>query len=115
MSVTEIQLGIEEGLLTLRELATAPEIQAARLSYSRIRHWVFVGINGRRLPSILIGHIRYTTIERTLDFALHIGQSPQKDISGERGLCSSYSPGYAERQSRELESLLNRKKTPKGK
>ena len=67
--MNQFAIGVEEGLLTMKELAELPEIQRARLKYSRIRQWVFVGVNGRKLPTILIGGIRYTTAERVLRFA----------------------------------------------
>ena len=67
--MSQFTIGTEEGLLTMKELAKLPEIQRARLKYSRIRQWVFVGVNGQKLPSILIGGIRYTTAERVLRFA----------------------------------------------
>ena len=69
MNTSQFVLGVEEGLLTLKEVSEAPEVQRARLKYSRIRNWAFTGINGQNLPTVRIGGIRYTTVEKVLRFA----------------------------------------------
>lgn len=81
---SEIQMGFDERLLTLRELSEDYEIQNARLSFARLRAWAFIGFRGQKLPTILIGRVRYTTVERTLLFAAQCGildkKEPQKTI-----------------------------------
>ena len=110
MSGFPIQLGDEEGLLTLRELADKPEIQRARLTYSRIRQWAFIGVNGgRKLPTIMIGRVRYTTIERTLRFAVECGQNQQMDSS--EVVFPKTINTLAETHRRQLEDLLYPKKS----
>ena len=109
MSGFPIQLGVEEGLLTLRELADTPEIRRARLSFSRLRQWAFIGINGgKKLPTIMIGRVRYTTIDRTLRFAVECGQVQQMDSS--EVVFPKTIPSLAETHHRQLEAILYKNK-----
>jgi hypothetical protein len=104
-----IQLGVEEGLLTLRELADAPEIQRARLTFSRLRQWAFIGVNGgKKLPTIMVGRVRYTTIERTLRFAVECGQTQHIDSS--EIVFPKTINTLAETHRRQLEAILYPKK-----
>ena len=109
MSGPPIQLGVEEGLMTLRELAAAPEIKKARLTFSRLRQWAFIGVNGGlKLPTIMIGRVRYTTIERTLRFAVECGQIQQVDSS--EIVFPKTIPSLAETHRRQLEAILYKNK-----
>ena len=111
MSGFPIQLGDEEGLLTLRELAGKPEIKRARLAFSRIRQWAFIGVNGRKLPTIMIGRVRYTTIERTLRFAVECGQNQQMDSS--EIVFPKTINTLADTHRRQLEAILYPPKSPR--
>ena len=108
MSGFPIQLGEEEGLLTLQELADTPEIKRSRLTFSRIRHWAFIGLNGQKLPTIMIGRVRYTTIERTLRFAVECGQNRQMDSS--EIVFPKTIPTRVDTHRRQLEAILYPKK-----
>jgi len=68
MNTAQFVLGTDD-LMTLKELADVPEVKRARLTYWRIRNWVFVGLNGHKLPTVRIGGVRYTTVEKVLRFA----------------------------------------------
>ena len=107
-----IQIGVEEGLLTLRELAATPEIRRARLTFSRLRQWAFIGVNGgKKLPTIKIGGVRYSTIDRTLRFAVECGQIQQIDSS--EIVFPKTIPSLAETHRRQLEALLYNKPSRK--
>ena len=90
MNTAQFVLGMDE-LMTLKELADVPEVKRARLTYWRIRNWVFVGLNGHKLPTVRIGGVRYTTVEKVLRFAT---ECPARDHieSQDVGLSEAISP-----------------------
>ncbi len=85
MNTSQFVLGVEEGLLTLKEVSEAPEVQRARLKYSRIRNWAFTGINGQKLPTVRIGGIRYTTSKKSCGSPLNappgMSSNPKRSVS----------------------------------
>lgn len=51
-----------------------PKRRGKKLHYSTAFRWATKGVRGRKLPSILVGGIRYTTLEALERF---LGESPQ--------------------------------------
>lgn len=53
-----------ESAITLAEVAEhVPRRNGRRIHYSTVYRWVTKGAKGRRLESILVGGVRYTTVE----------------------------------------------------
>lgn len=94
------KIGFEEGLLTLRELVELPELRRARIEYWRLRSWVYVGLNGKQLPTMKIGGVRYTTAERVLTFALQEEEPKSFELPQERIVT------HALAEHRRLEAML---------
>ena len=94
----------ESGLLTLRELSKEPEVLRLRLTYSRLHHWAFRGLKGRKLPTVLIGRVRYTTVEEVLTFAT--AGDPEQPVESAQLFSSTTIDRQIAQQRKQLEETL---------
>ena len=71
----------EEHMISLREAAKhLPKRNGRRAHYSTIFRWATKGARGRKLESVLIGGVRYTSIEAMRRFS-SLAAKPQDDTS----------------------------------
>ena len=72
-----------ETAITLAEVADhVPRRNGRKVHYSTVYRWVTKGTKGRRLESILVGGVRYTTVEalgRFLNAATKAAPSPSQE------------------------------------
>lgn len=72
-----------ESAITLAEVSQhVPRRRGRKIHYSTVYRWVTKGAKGRRLESILVGGVRYTTLEALGRFLnAKTAQSPKRSES----------------------------------
>ncbi len=71
-----------ESPITLAETPHhVPKRNGKRMHYSTVYRWVTKGVRGRRLESLLVGGVRYTTIEALRRFLHSPLRPPDREVS----------------------------------